>query len=97
VAGGYADGIFRSLGGRSSVYVGDKKVPVVGRISMDSILVDVTGLGLENLRFDQLPQVELLGEHQGVDDLVSGLDLLSYDILTCLGQRFERDFLGEAK
>ena len=98
VAGGYADGIFRALGGCSYLYLGESRVPIVGRVSMDSILVDVTGLGLEDLGMEQWPSLELIGEHQGVENLSADSGISSYEILTSLGQRFERVYVsGGAK
>ena len=44
VSGGYADGLFRTLSSRATVYAGDTPCPVVGRVSMDLITVDITHL-----------------------------------------------------
>ena len=44
VAAGYADGMFRSLGNRGCGHLGEYRVPLVGRVSMDLIIFDVTGM-----------------------------------------------------
>ncbi len=44
IAAGYADGLPRALSGRGAVYLDDIRLPIVGRVSMDSITVDVSGL-----------------------------------------------------
>ena len=42
VSAGYADGIIRAMGSKTALYAGDVPCPIVGRISMDLIEVDVT-------------------------------------------------------
>ncbi len=97
VAGGYADGVFRCFGGRSSAYIDGVEAPIIGRVSMDSILLDLTGFGLESLAMEEWPQVELLGRHQSVEDLSADSGVLCYEILTSLGQRFERSYVEGSK
>lgn len=87
IAAGYADGLFRSLGGRGRVVINGEKCPILGRVSMDSIVVDVTGLKIE-------PQVgdwaEILGSHQTADDVAAQAGTIGYEILTALGKRYKR-------
>lgn len=87
---GYADGIFRSLSNRGKFYIDGIACPILGRISMDLI-----SISLENL--ETLPKsgymVEILGDSQTIDDLARDADTIGYEILTSLGQRFERNLL----
>jgi len=94
VAVGYADGYLRTLGNRGSCFVGDRQVPVIGRVSMDLITIDVTGIPSQQI----LPGsfVELIGPHHSVDDLAAEAGTIGYEILTSLGQRSQRTYLGEA-
>jgi len=85
---GYADGYHRSASGQGSAWVGGAMAPVVGRVSMDLIIVDVTGLAVE-----VGDPVELLGEHCLVDDVAARAGTISYEILTSLGRRFERVYV----
>lgn len=94
VAGGYADGIFRALGESSHVFIDGRRAPIVGRVSMDSILVDLSGFGLEQKSMEDWPRVELIGPHQTVERLSEESGVFCYEILTSLGQRFERVYLG---
>jgi len=93
VAVGYADGYLRSLGNRGSGYIGDVRVPVVGRVSMDLITLDVTRAP------EALAQpgrtVELLGPRHGVDALGEEAGTIGYEILTSLGRRYHRRYFGE--
>ena len=85
VSAGYADGLLRALGdGGFGLFAGDVRCPVVGRVSMDLVTVDVTGLA------DVPPALDILGPHQGVDDLARAAGTIGYEILTSLGPRYER-------
>ncbi|MFC3568513.1 alanine racemase [Paracoccus simplex] len=89
VAAGYADGLARALAreGRLRLWAGGRACPVIGRISMDLITVDVTDLP------DVPPALEILNARQGVDDLAALAGTIGYEILTSLGRRYERRWL----
>jgi alanine racemase len=88
---GYADGWPRRLGGRGSAFVGGARVPIVGRVSMDSMLIDVSAIA-EAARQAGAP-VELIGPHQTIDDVARDADTISYEILTQLGARYARHYV----
>ena len=61
---------------------------------MDSITVDIS-----NLQPDRLgpgSDVEVIGDHQSVDDLAEAMGTIGYEVLTGLGHRYERSYLGAA-
>jgi alanine racemase len=89
VAAGYADGLIRRVGeGEVALWAGDARCPLVGRVSMDLITADVTGLA-------EVPQhLDILGSHQGIDDLAAAAGTIGYEILTALGDRYERVYTG---
>ncbi|MBT8414931.1 MAG: alanine racemase [Boseongicola sp.] len=90
IAAGYADGFIRAMGQHATVFANGVACPVVGRVSMDLITVDVTHL-------DEVPDAfEILGAHQGVDDLADAAGTIGYEILTSLGHRYGRHYTGEA-
>jgi len=91
VSVGYADGWFRSLSGRGFAFVDGVKVPIVGRVSMDSMGLDVTGIAPERV----LPgaEVELMGPRQPVDEVAALAGTIGYEVLTRLGSRFHRQYL----
>jgi len=91
---GYADGWLRSLSGRGHVFIDGARVPVVGNVSMDSITLDVSGFPEARVAPGQL--VELLGAHQTVDDVAFEAGTIGYEVLTRLGSRFHRSYLGLA-
>ncbi|MCW2246340.1 alanine racemase [Azospirillum fermentarium] len=89
---GYADGYFRSLGARGHVFVDGVPAPVVGRISMDLITVDVSGLADGAVVPGKL--VELIGPNRPVDTVAEEAGTIGYEILTSLGRRYHRDYTG---
>lgn len=89
---GYADGIFRSLGSRGAVFVAGQRAPIVGRISMDLVTIDVTHLPPAVLQPGMA--VDLIGPEQSVDDLARDAGTIGYEILTNLGARFQRRYTG---
>ncbi len=85
---GYADGWPRALGNRGAAYMGDVRLPAVGRISMDSFSIDISAAPEGALKEGDL--VELIGPHQSVEQVAAAADTISYEILTRLGARLER-------
>jgi alanine racemase len=92
VSTGYADGFLRSLGNRAKAYFGDAALPVVGVVSMDTITLDATGLPGQGLEPGAL--VDLIGEHNPVDAVAEAAGTIGYEILTSLGGRYFRTYLG---
>ncbi|QNT68568.1 alanine racemase [Defluviicoccus vanus] len=88
VAVGYADGYLRSLSSRGTGYIGDRPVPLVGRVSMDLITFDVSGLPEADVRPGT--PIELIGPHHSVDAVASDAGTIAYEILTSLGSRYRR-------
>ncbi|WP_455473882.1 alanine racemase [Bartonella sp. B30(2025)] len=88
---GYADGWLRALSNKGAVYYNGYKLPIVGNISMDSIVVDATDLK------DQKPQrgewVELIGTHQTIEQVSADANTIPHEILTSLGSRYKRIYI----
>jgi alanine racemase len=98
---GYADGLLRSASGPAGkdgalVYAGapgaQTPCPVVGRISMDLTVIDATDAPAPSVAPGAF--VEILGRSAGVDDLAARAGTIGYEILTSLGRRYARVFLG---
>ncbi len=92
-AGGYADGIPRAAGSNdkragAEAVVAGKRCPLLGRISMDLITIDVTDIPETGVKRGDL--VTLLGEGIGVDDLAAHAGTIGYEVLTSLGKRYSR-------
>jgi len=88
VSSGYADGLFRALGEKVQLYCGAEKCPVVGRVSMDLLTVDITDIS-ENPK-----TLDIICDHQQIDALADMVGTIGYEILTSLGPRYARRYRG---
>ncbi len=99
VAMGYADGYLRALSssnGRPGAHgaINGTILPIVGRVSMDMIVLDITELGINVPSPGDL--VEIIGPNIPVDDLADNADTIGYEILTSLKGRYARFYRDEA-
>jgi alanine racemase len=90
VAAGYADGLLRSGAEQGRAWFAGEPRRILGRISMDLTVIDVTGC--EDARPGAM--VELLGPHVPLDAAAEAAGTVSYEVLTRLGPRAERVYLG---
>lgn len=98
VAVGYADGLPRAAGRARTVAVAAGEgewclVPVVGRVSMDLVIVDVGSLPAGSVRPGTA--VELLGPRRPVDEVAAEAGTIANEILTGLSRRYRRVVLGD--
>lgn len=102
VSVGYADGYKRSLSGSgialrqtvetgASGFIAGKRVPVVGRITMDLTIFDVTDIPEQDIRAGDY--IELFGPNVALDDVACAGGTIGYEILTSLGLRYERRYI----
>lgn len=86
---GYGDGFLRSLTNRTHAYFDDIPIPLVGRVSMDLTTFDVTDVPAH-----PGSQLVLLDDRHGVDELGQEAGTIGYEILTSLGRRYQRRYIG---
>jgi len=90
---GYADGMFRALSNNANLYYEAIACPIIGNVSMDLTIID-----LGNIPENQMPQtghmMEIIGANQSVDTLAKSANTIGYEILTSLGNRFERRYIN---
>ncbi len=93
---GYADGYPRIMQhGQVTAHLKDGShlnLPIIGRISMDSICIDLTPIG--EPAAELVTSIELLGDHQTLDDVAKRAHTIGYELLTRLGNRFQRCYIG---
>ncbi|HUU26053.1 MAG TPA: alanine racemase [Methyloceanibacter sp.] len=100
VSAGYADGLFRALSTKDGengldVYLGPHAVPILGRISMDLITIDVTDVpDVPEALSRRGAWVELLGPNVSAHQLAAHAGTIDYEVLTSLGQRAARRYIG---
>lgn len=96
---GYADGLHRALSGSGVPlreagpagghgYVAGKRVPILGRVTMDLTLFDVTDLGPGIVGHGDW--IELFGPNIAIDEAAGAAGTIAYELLTSLGNRYQR-------
>jgi len=94
VFGGYADGLLRALSGSGFAYFKGQKIPLIGRVSMDSMIFDITDVLAEGMAGGESTQyVDVIGEEQSVDELAAMAGTIAYEMLTSLGARYKRHYI----
>jgi alanine racemase len=87
---GYADGVFRSGSNALYGYIGEYRLPLLGRVTMDMVCFDASAVpesALESAR-----SVTLMDARQTVDDLASMYSTIGYEVLTAIGARIRREY-----
>jgi alanine racemase len=97
VSVGYADGFFWSLSAKDgeeglATYFGPHAAPILGRVSMDLITIDVSSVPEEVSRRGSW--VELIGPNVPAHELAARAGTIDYEVLTNLGRRASRRYLG---
>lgn len=87
---GYADGYYRSASNRGMVYIAGRPAPVVGRVSMDLITVDIGDLPVDAVKPGD--RADIIGPHNPVDAVAAQAGTIGYEILTSLGARYHRRY-----
>jgi len=95
---GYADGFVRSQSGSDqkpggTLFVNGKPCPIVGRISMDLVAIDITDLPHGSVKRGDF--VTVIGDGRDVDAMAEALDTIGYEVLTSIGRRYARIYKGE--
>jgi alanine racemase len=93
---GYADGLPRGAGATDAkpgaeVAVAGRRCALVGRVSMDLAIVDVTDMPEDRVRVGD--PVELFGGSIDLDDFASRSGTIGYHLLTSLGPRYQREYV----
>lgn len=87
---GYADGFRRTFSNGWEVLINNKKVPIIGKICMDSFMADVTEI--ENIKIGDDVYI-WDNENIKLEDLAKKCDTINYEILCTIGERVPRKFI----
>jgi len=88
---GYADGLDRKLGNKNGeAFINGKRVPIVGNICMDMLMLDVT-----NTNVQVGEKVEFFGANISIEELAKKVQTMPYEILTGISQRVKRVYVQE--
>lgn len=93
---GYFDGLHRNYSGKGHVIIRGRQARMVGRITMDYMMVDITDIPLAEIG----DPVLLFGEDEyghyvSPEDFAFKLDSIPHELITCLGPRIQRFFVYE--
>ena len=89
---GYADGFSRNFSNQGKVFINGRSVPIVGQVSMDLINIDVTDLPPSEIFLGQ--EAEIIGDYCTPDKIASVIGAIGYEVLTSLGSRYKRKYIG---
>ena len=89
---GYADGLSRLLSGKGAAAFRGKRLPIVGRVSMDLTHVDATGVALGAGDW-----LEFFGPHISLDEVARQTQTIPYETLIRVGSRVERRYVERAR
>ena len=88
---GYADGYPRTLSNDSNVCFKKKKLPIIGSISMDYIIVDVSKIKYGDIKVGDW--VELIGKNISLDYISKKANTIPYEILNSIGNRVKKSYI----
>ncbi|MBL0319832.1 MAG: alanine racemase [Alphaproteobacteria bacterium] len=92
---GYADGYLRSLSNRPSIVsIGGHRAPIIGVVTMDSIMIDVSHIPHELCQPGK--EVQLMGGDIPLEETAQAAGTIAYEMITCLGNRFKREYVSDA-
>jgi len=86
---GYGDGFFRGSGEGGRVYIAGKYAPIVGRVTMDLTMIDVTDIDEALVKEGTI--VELIGPNVSIDEVAKRTGTIGYEVLTNIGRQCEGD------
>ena len=89
---GFVDGVARALSNKGSFSLGEHVLPIVGKVSMDTVMIDVTSAP-EHLTGEGAA-LEYIGEHQLVDTVAQQAGTVPAAVTAQLGERWHREYVG---
>ncbi len=89
---GYADGFNRLFSNNSCLFYKNKKIEIVGRISMDLVTVNLTKFAkYRNIENDE---IQIISKKYSINDISKIINTIPYEILTNLGKRYQRRYIA---
>lgn len=88
---GYADGLSTLLTLDRKVYVNGHAAPILGRVSMDLTVIDVTHVPEKDVYLGE--QVEIIGDTSHLEDVAKSAQTHGYEVLATIGSRVKRVYV----
>lgn len=89
---GYGDGYSKILTGKGQVYIGGKIAPVVGKICMDQLMVDITDIPEVEIYDEVILFGEGLEAYPSVEDIAEKLGTVNYEVISMMRKRIPRAY-----
>lgn len=96
VQGGYADGLLIAQSRNGQGEIAGVRVPMVGRISMDLTIFDVSAVPPSVWQGNTQQYIEVLNNNLTIDSMARAANTISYEVLTRLGHRFHRNYIANS-
>jgi alanine racemase len=93
---GYADGVGRLLSNRGRVLLRGKRIPIIGRVCMDMLMLDVSNVPEARVGDEAVLIGRQGGEEITADEFAAWQDTISYEALCRIGARVPRVYAGSA-
>tara|TARA_Y200000002_G_scaffold380144_1_gene390969 strand:- start:15 stop:1115 length:1101 start_codon:yes stop_codon:yes gene_type:complete len=89
---GYADGFSRLFSNNYKIYLNNKQINLIGRVSMDLLTVDLTNF--TNIKHIANSEFEFIGDKNSINVICERINTIPYEILTNLGKRYQRRYIS---
>ena len=89
---GYGDGFSRLFSNNCKIYLDNKRINLIGRVSMDLVTVDLTNF--KNLKKIANKEFEFIGNKNPINTVCESINTIPYEILTNLGKRYQRRYIS---
>ena len=89
---GYGDGFSRLFSNNCKIYLDNKKINLIGRVSMDLVTVDLTNF--MNMKKIANKEFEFIGNMNPINAVCESINTIPYEILTNLGKRYQRRYIS---
>ena len=87
---GYADGLNRLFSNNMKCYLKNKKINLIGRVSMDLITFDLSNFKKREIKINN--QIEIINKQNNINQICTNIGTIPYELLTNLGQRYNRKY-----
>ena len=89
---GYADGFNRLYSNKFHIFFKNKKIDIVGRVSMDLVTVDLTNINIKGDLMNK--EFDIISEDHSINDIAKIIKTIPYEIITNLGKRYLRRYIS---
>ncbi len=89
---GYGDGFSRLFSNNCKIYLDNKRINLIGRVSMDLVTVDLTNFS--NIKQIANKEFEFIGNKNPINTVCESINTIPYEILTNLGKRYQRRYIS---